>query len=53
MSCCRVETPSPITYPAGVVKPQAILDEDAIIARWPLKIPAANIAVTPVTQMFE
>ena len=47
------ETASPITYPAGVTKPQAILDEDAIIARWPLKLPAANIAITPVGRMFE
>lgn len=44
---------TPITYPAGVVKPQAILDEDELIASWPVGIAKEAIKVVPVDKMFE
>lgn len=43
---------SPISYPKGATKSAETLAEDKIIESWPLKIPAANIAIVPVTQMF-
>ena len=46
------EAPSPIDYGA-VPKPDSILAEDKEIERYPLKIPAANAQVVPVTQVFE
>ncbi|MEM8959950.1 MAG: pitrilysin family protein [Acidobacteriota bacterium] len=42
---------TPITYPNP--KDQAILDEDKIIEAYPLNIPAENITIVPVTEMFE
>ncbi|WP_428267955.1 M16 family metallopeptidase [Haliangium sp.] len=45
------EAPSPITYPTE--KPKEILDEDKEIIVEPLKIPADNIQVIPVDQIFE
>lgn len=43
--------PSPITYPTE--KPKAVLDEDKEIIVEPLNVPAANIRVVPVDQIFE
>lgn len=45
------ETPSPITYPTE--KPAEVLAEDKDIAVEPLNVPAENIRVVPVTEMFE
>jgi zinc protease len=45
------DTPSPVTYTSP--KPESILAEDAIIARYPLGIRADRIRVIPVDQMFE
>jgi len=47
------ERPSPITYPAGVVKPPELLTEDQAIATYPLHLAADRIQVVPVTKMFE
>jgi zinc protease len=44
--------PSPIDY-GGVPKPAEILAEDAEIERYPLGIPAANVTIVPVQQVFE
>ena len=44
--------PTPIDY-GGTPKPDAIVSEDAEIARYPLAIPAANIRVVPVKSVFE
>ncbi|MSR61153.1 MAG: insulinase family protein [Planctomycetes bacterium] len=44
--------PSPIDY-GTVPKPPEILAEDKLIERYPLGIPAANVQLVPVTQMFE
>jgi len=46
------DAPSPIAYPAGASKSAQTLAEDKIIESWPLKVPSANVAVVPVTQMF-
>jgi zinc protease len=46
------EAPSPIDY-GGVPKPAEILAEDEEIERYPLRIPAANVQIVPVTQVFE
>ncbi len=43
--------PSPITY--ATEKPKAILDEDKEIIVEPLNVPAENIRVVPVDQLFE
>jgi len=45
------DKPSPIDY-AGIEKPKEILDEDKEIERYPLRIPAANISIVPVDEMF-
>ncbi len=45
------DAPSPIDY-GNVTKPPEILAEDEVIQRYPLKIPAANIRIVPVEQMF-
>jgi zinc protease len=42
---------SPITY--ATEKPAAVLEEDKVIATYPLGIPAANVKVVPVETMFE
>ncbi len=47
------DAPSPITYPPDVTKSAEILEEDRAIERWPLAIPAENVRVVPVKQMFE
>ncbi|HEX6886233.1 MAG TPA: pitrilysin family protein [Planctomycetota bacterium] len=44
--------PSPIDY-GNVPKPDAILAEDREIERYPLALPAANVTIVPVTQVFE
>jgi zinc protease len=44
--------PSPIDY-GGVPKSEAILAEDKEIERHPLGIPAANVVILPVEQVFE
>src|SRR4029450_3408536 len=41
---------SPIRYDGE--KPQALLDEDQVIGKFPLKIAAANIAITPIAEVF-
>jgi zinc protease len=46
------EAPSPIDY-GDVPKPDSILAEDREIERYPLGIPAENIRIVPVTQVFE
>jgi zinc protease len=45
------DKPSPIEYAAP--KPQAILDEDAQIARFPLRVAAEHVRVLPVTAAFQ
>jgi zinc protease len=44
------ETPSPITYNAD--KPEEVYEEDKVIERLKLGIPAANITIVPVEQVF-
>ncbi len=44
------ETPSPITYNAD--KPQEVLDEDKVIEKLRLGIPAGSITIIPVEQVF-
>ncbi len=44
---------SPIAYPADATHNAKTLAEDKIIEGWPLKVPSGNIAIVPVTQMFE
>ena len=44
--------PSPIDY-GDVPKPEALLAEDKEIERYPLAIPAENVTIVPVTQVFE
>jgi zinc protease len=46
------DAPSPVAYPKVLTPTKEILAEDKIIEAWPLKIPAANVAVVPVTRMF-
>ena len=43
--------PSPITYNSP--KPEAILAEDKIVEKWPLRLSADNIKVVPVDQVFQ
>lgn len=43
--------PSPITY--ATPKPQSVLDEDKVIAAYPLAIDRKAIRVVPVDRMFE
>lgn len=45
------DAPSPITYESP--KPQALLDEDKLIAIHPLHLPAANVEVVKVEEIFE
>jgi zinc protease len=47
------DTPSPIAYPQGVTKPASLLEEDKQIERYPLRVPAGNITVVPVDEMFQ
>ena len=44
------DTPSPITYDAD--KPEALLAEDKIVEKLPLKIPAANVKIVMVEEVF-
>lgn len=44
---------SPITYPKGADKPEAVLAEDKIIASYPLGIKAEDVQIVPVESMFE
>lgn len=43
--------PSPITYESP--KPAAVLEEDKEIINYPINIPAENIRIFPVDQLFE
>ena len=43
--------PSPITYNSP--KPQAILDEDAVIAKYPIPVKPEQVTIVPVNQVFE
>jgi zinc protease len=45
------DAPSPITYPAP--KPEAVLNEDVEIARFPLHIKPENVRIVPVQELFE
>ena len=45
------DDPSPMTYNSP--KPQAILDEDKIVERWPLHLKPDDIVVRPVDQVFQ
>ena len=45
------EVPSPIRYESP--KPESILEEDRIIAEFPLGVAAENITVTSVEDIFE
>lgn len=45
------DAPSPITYPTE--KPKEVLEEDKQIIVEPLSVPADNIRVVPVDQVFE
>ncbi len=46
--------PSPIHYASGMTKPQAVLDEDAKIAAFPLGAASdAEIEIAPVETLFE
>lgn len=45
------DAPSPITYPTE--KPKEVLEEDKEIIVEPLNVPAGNIRVVPVDQIFE
>lgn len=45
------DAPSPITYESP--KPQALLDEDKAISAYPLHIPAGNVEVIKVEEIFE
>ena len=45
------DAPSPITYDAP--KPDALLDEDAVIERYPLGIQAEKVTILPVEEVFE
>jgi len=47
------DAPTPVVYPQGIDKDAAVVAEDAIIAAWPLRIPAANVTTVPVAEMFE
>ncbi len=44
------DAPSPISY--ATPKPEALLAEDRQISAWPLKIPAENIKIIPVDELF-
>ncbi len=46
------DAPSPIDY-GGIQKPAEILAEDKEIERHPLRIPAANVRIVPVDEMFQ
>lgn len=46
------DTPSPIDYGA-TPKPAEVLEEDKAIERYPLNVPAANIEIVPVEEMFQ
>jgi zinc protease len=45
------EKPSPIDY-HGASKPKEVLDEDKTIEVLPLKIPAGNVRIVPVAEVF-
>ena len=45
------DDPSPIVYNSP--KPQAILDEDKVVAKWPLHLSAGDITVVPAGQVFQ
>lgn len=46
------DKPSPIKYPDGIEKPQAVLDEDKQIEVFPLAIQADRVHIVPVAEMF-
>jgi zinc protease len=43
--------PTPITY--ATPKPDEILAEDAVIAAWPVGLPAERVEIVPVAEAFE
>ena len=43
--------PTPITY--NTEKPKALLDEDAVIAKWPLQLRKADIRIVKDSEVFE
>jgi zinc protease len=45
------EDPSPMTYNSP--KPEAILEEDKTVEKWPLKLKAEDIVVRPVSTVFQ
>ena len=45
------DDPSPMTYNSP--KPAKIMEEDKLVERWPLKLMPKDIAVLPVTQIFQ
>jgi len=45
------EAASPISYNSP--KPEALLEEDKIVARWPLNLRAADITVKPAEEVFQ
>ncbi|HZE88168.1 MAG TPA: pitrilysin family protein [Verrucomicrobiae bacterium] len=46
------DSPSPMTYGEGATKPREILDEDKVISALPLRIPAGNVTIVPVAEVF-
>lgn len=44
---------TPVSYAKGSEKGPDVVAEDAVIATWPLRIPAANVTIVPVAEMFE
>jgi zinc protease len=45
------DDPSPMTYNSP--KPDAILEEDKIVERWPLKLKPEDIVIRPANQVFQ
>jgi len=44
-------SPSPIVYNSP--KPKALMDEDALIERYPIPVTAADVTITPADKIFE
>jgi zinc protease len=45
------DAPTPIAYNSP--KPQEVMDEDEIVARWPLHLRPEDVKVVPVASVFE
>lgn len=45
------DDPSPITYNSP--KPQAVLEEDKVVEKWPLHLSAGDITIVPADQVFQ